>query len=74
MYSFLVLQIAAIKKQVCLKPPTANDGITKKCSGEILNVITTDRVVHANCKKQIKKGYVYPGEKHFREWDMYICK
>ena len=62
-------------KEISLfKLPTAKDETTKKWRREMLNVITKDRVVDANFKKQIENDHVYVCEKHFMECDMYICK
>ena len=62
-------------KQISLfKLPTVKDETTKKWRREMVNVITKDRVVDVNFKKQIEKDHVYVCEKHFRECEMYICK
>ena len=56
------------------KLPTAKDETTEEWRREMLNIITKDRVVDANFKKQVDNEHVYVCEKHFRECDMYICK
>ena len=56
------------------KLPTAKDETTEEWRREMLNIITKDRVVDANFKKQVENDHVYVCEKHFRECDMYICK
>ena len=40
----------------------------------MLGVMTKDRVVDTNSKKQIEKDHVFVCEKHFRECDMYTCQ
>ena len=42
----------------------SKDEITKKWRREMLNVMTKDREVDANFKKQIEKDHVYVCEKH----------
>ena len=60
-------------KQVSLfKLPTVKDETTKNWRREMLNVITRDRVVEENFKKQTEKDRVYVSKKYFRECDMYL--
>ena len=56
------------------KLPTAKNETMDEWRREMLNIITKDRVVDANFKKQVDNEHVYVCEKHFRECDMYICK
>ena len=60
-------------KQVSLfKLPTVKDETTKNWRREMLNVITRDKVVEENFKKQTEKDRVYVSKKYFRECDMYL--
>ena len=54
-----------------IKVPTAVDETTKKLRREILNMITWDRVVDANLRKQIEEDRVYIFEQHFHQEELY---
>ena len=56
--------------------PTAkpNDETTMSWRKAMLNVITRDRVVDSDFRRQINNDKVYICERHFLPGDLYICK
>ena len=58
------------------KLPTAklNDETTMSWRKAMLNVITRDRVVDSDFRRQINNDKVYICERHFLPGDLYICK
>lgn len=56
------------------KLPAPKDEAHKKWRGDLLCVITRDRVLDSSLKKQIEKDTVHICEKHFTEDQLYTCK
>ena len=57
-----------------LPAPTTNDEITMSWRKAMLNVITRDKVVDSDFRRQIYNNKVYICERHFLPGDLYICK
>ncbi len=57
-----------------IKLPAAVDDASRKWRNEILNVITRDRVIDTNLKKQIEEDRLYVWEQHFAPNELYYCK
>ena len=62
------------KEIAIFRLPTDKNDQTRKWRADMLNIITRDRQVDQNLRKQIANNALHVCERHFNEEDLYYCK
>ena len=56
------------------KLPNGKDDSTKAWRAQLLSIVTKDRVIDGDLRRQINEDRIHICEKHFKEEQIYHCK